>query len=232
MKNLFAIFMLVLAPFIAKSQIATQGFSSNGSQLELNLYQNSSVTIGEDTRAYKGSPFVNEDLVEGVITTGEGNQQVFYMRYNVLDERIEFSKNNDLTTLKALPKTKDLVILLDGKTYQYLNVGNLPSSYYEIIKAFDKDTLLLVKHSKRIQEVQNKSSYNSSQKSKLVSSDEIYFLSNEKAVEIDNHKRRSLNAFPESSQSELKDYIKEKKIRFSDDYKGLEAIISKYLAMK
>lgn len=227
MKKSTIILVAILMSLISETQISAQ----NTTQVDLNLFQNSSVVVGDDLRDYKGSPYIDENLVEGVITLGNGNQQVYFMRYNVLDERIEFSQKNDPKTLKALPKIKDLVITLSGKTYQYLNIDSLPAGYFEIIKAFDKDTFLLVNHSKRIQESQSKNSYNSSQRSRLVSNQKIFFLSKEKVVKIDNHKKRSLNAFPESKQSDLKDYIKENKIKFSDDYKGLVAVISKYLTM-
>lgn len=209
----------------------TQISAQNTTQVDLNLFQNSSVINGEDSRDYKGSPYIDEKLVEGLITLGNGSQQVFFMRYNVLDERIEFSQDKDPKTLKALPKIKDLVITLSGKTYQYLNIDGLPAGYFEIVKAFDKDTFLLVNHSKRIQESQSKNSYSSSQRSRLISNMKVYFLSKGKVIKIDNHKRRSLNAFPESKQSELKDYIKKNKIKFTDDYRGLTALITKYLTM-
>lgn len=210
----------------------TRSISSQGGRVvDMNLYQNTTATINQSNLTYSGSPFIEEDLKEGIVTTGEDNKQVFFMRYNVLDERIEFSKTNDVATLKALPKIEDLVVLLDGKTYQYIASGNLPAGYYEIVKAFDADTFLLVDHDKIIMEVELKSSYNSSQKSKIRSSETIFLFDNKNAIEIDNHKRRSVEAFPESTQSELKSYIKENKIRFNDDYKGLIALIDKYITL-
>ncbi|AUC78552.1 hypothetical protein CW736_03685 [Nonlabens sp. MB-3u-79] len=205
--------------------------SDGGVRIDMNLYQNTTATINQSNLTYSGNPFIEEDLKEGIVTIGEDNKQVFFMRYNVLNERIEFSKTNDVATLKALPKIEDLVILLEGKTYQYIESGNLPAGYYEIVKAFDADTFLLVEHDKNIMEVEQKSSYNSGQKSKIRSSETIFFFDNKNAIEIDNHKKRSVNAFPESTQSELKSFIQDNKIKFNDDYKGLIAIIDKYITL-
>jgi hypothetical protein len=127
------------------------------------------------------------------------------------------TKTNDVATLKALPKIEDLVILLDGKTYQNIESGNLRAGYYEIVKAFDADTFLLVEHEKKIMEVEQKSSYNSGQKSKIRPSETIFFFDNKDAIEIENHKKRSVKAFPNSTPSQLKIYIKENNIKFNDD---------------
>jgi hypothetical protein len=205
--------------------------SDGGVRIDMNLYQNTTATINQSNLTYSGNPFIEEDLKEGIVTIGEDNKQVFFMRYNVLDERIEFSKTNDVATLKALPKIEDLVILLGGKTYQYIESGNLQAGYYEIVKSFDADTFLLVEHDKKIMEVEQKSSYNSGQKDKIRSSETIFFFDNKNAIEIDNHKKRSVDAFPESTQSELKSFIQDNKIKFNDDYKGLIAIIDKYITL-
>jgi hypothetical protein len=106
----------------------------------------------------------------------------------MFEELYNSTKTNDVATLKALPKTEDLVILLEGKTYQYIESGNLPAGYYEIVQAFDADTFLLVEHDKKIMEVEQKSSYNSGQKSKIRPSETIVFFDNKDAIEIENHK--------------------------------------------
>jgi hypothetical protein len=66
-------------------------------------------------------------------------------------------------------------------------------------------------------EVEQKSSYNSGQKSKIRPSETIFFFDNKDAIEIENHKKRSVKAFPNSTPSQLKTYIKENNIKFNDD---------------
>tara|TARA_R110000751_G_scaffold39719_8_gene94311 strand:+ start:4265 stop:4987 length:723 start_codon:yes stop_codon:yes gene_type:complete len=229
MKNYIFIFISLFMSSLAFAQGDFSLYKNNGNNLETNFYKKLSTNLKNDRGDYTGSPFVEETLELGTFILNGGDAQVFFMRYNVLEQRIEFSETNEVETLKMLPKEDNILIQLAGKTYQYLNVGNLPTGYYEIAKTFDEDTLLLVQHEKTIYKAEQRNSYNSSQKSKLKSSEKIYFLYNKDAIEIENHKKRSVKAFPNSTQSQLKTYIKENNIKFNDDYKGLIALINKYI---
>jgi ribosomal protein S20 len=206
-------------------------YRDNGNTLETNFYKKLSTNVKNNRGNYTGSPFLEETLELGTLILNGGDAQVFFMRYNVLEQRIEFSDTNDVETLKMLPKEDNILIQLRGKTYQYLHLGNLPTGYYEIAKTFDEDRLLLVQHKKIIYEVERRNSYNSSQKSQIKSSEKMYFLDNKDAIEIENHKKHSVKAFPKSTQSVLKTYIKENKIKFNDDYKGLIALLNKYMTL-
>lgn len=87
--------------------------------------------------------------------------------------------------------------------------------------------MLLVRHTKNIIKIEQKNSYaRNVQKARILSKVKIFFLNQDKAIELDNHKKRSVKAFPESTQSQLKTYIKKNKIKFNDDYKGLIALIN------
>lgn len=227
---------LLLLLFIGMcSSIFAQGnfsiYRDNGNNLETNFYKKLSTNLKNNRGDVTGNPFMEEKLELGSLILNGGVAQVFYMRYNVLEQRIEFSDTNNVETLKMLPRENNILIQLDGKTYQYLNLGNLPAGYYEIVTTFDEDTLLLVHHNKNSYNIEQKSSYNSSQKSKLKSSQKIYFLDNKNAIEIDNHIKRCLKAFPKSTQPVLKTYIKENKLKFNDDYKGLIALLNKYITL-
>jgi hypothetical protein len=229
MKNYIFIFISLFMSSLAFAQGDFSLYKNNGNNLETNFYKKLSTNLKNDRGDYTGSPFVEGNLELGTFILNGGDAQVFFMRYNVLEQRIEFSETNEVDTLKMLPKEDNILIQLAGKTYQYLNVGNLPTGYYEIAKTFNEDTLLLVQHEKTIYKAEQSNSYNSSQKSKLKSSEKIYFLDNKNAIEIENHKKRSVKAFPNSTQSQLKTYIKENNIKFNDDYKGLIALINKYI---
>jgi hypothetical protein len=229
MKNYIFIFISLFMSSLAFAQGDFSLYKNNGNNLETNFYKKLSTNLKNDRGDYTGSAFVEENLELGTFILNGGDAQVFFMRYNVLEQRIEFSETNEVDTLKMLPKEDNILIQLAGKTYQYLNVGNLPTGYYEIAKTFNEDTLLLVQHEKTIYKAVQSNSYNSSQKSKLKSSEKIYFLDNKNAIEIENHKKRSVKAFPNSTQSQLKTYIKENNIKFNDDYKGLIALINKYI---
>ena len=134
MKNYILSFLFL---FVYSSVFAQGNFSlyqDNGNNLETNFYKKLSSNLKNNRGDYTGSPFLEEKLELGALILNGGDAQVFFMRYNVLEQRIEFSETNDVETLKMLPKEDNIVIQLNGKTYQYLNVGDLPTGYYEIVK--------------------------------------------------------------------------------------------------
>jgi hypothetical protein len=236
MKNTAVLFLSLFVCTSIFSQSTLSVYGTNGSKLETNFYNQLSTEIKNNARDFTGSPFIEENLQPGTLLlkggkVGEGEAPVYYMRYNVLEQRIEFSSTNDLESLKMLPKNSSIVVHLDGKTYQYININNLTAGYYEIVNEFDEHNQLVVGHIKNVHKVEQQNSYNSSQKSRIRSSKRVYFLNNKNTVEIENHKRKSIKAFSTSSQSVLKKYIKQNNIKFDDDYQGLIAVINKYLAL-
>lgn len=232
MKKLIPLFLLLFAGTTVFSQGNFSLYRNNGNSLDTNFYKKLSTNVKNDRSNYVGSPFMDDALQLGTIVLNGKDTQSFYMRYNILKQRIEFSETNDEESLKMLPKEDKLIVKLNGKLIQYLNVGNLPAGYYEIVKTFDEDTMLLVKHEKSVVTPQQKNSYAAAtQKAKIRSSSSIFFIDNDTSMELDNHKKRSVKAFPKAKQSELKSYIKETKLKFNDDYKGLIALINKYRTM-
>ncbi|OUS14220.1 hypothetical protein A9Q93_08410 [Nonlabens dokdonensis] len=233
MKNFIPAILVLLACFTLSAQGNFSLYRNNGNNLETNFYKKLSTNIKLDRSNYDGSPFMDDELQLGTIVLNGKDEQSFFMRYNILHQRIEFSEVNDVETLKMLPKDEKLIVRLNGKLLQYLNLPNMPATYYEIVKVFDENTLLLVNHDKDVVLPQQKNSYVAeTQKARIKSSSTIYFTSDEFSTELDNHKKRSVKAFPKSDQSILKEYIKENKIKFKDDYKGLIALVGKYLDLK
>jgi hypothetical protein len=113
-----------------------------------------------------------------------------------------------------------------------LSLENLITDYYEIIKTFNENTLPLVRHTKNIIKIEQKNSCTRNiQKARILSKVKIFFLHQDKAIERDNHKKRSIKAIPVSTQSQLKTYIKKNKSKLNDDYKGLIALINKYITL-
>jgi hypothetical protein len=227
------IVVLIISLFLSNLLFA-QYTRNGGNSLNPVYFQklNTITTTQNESRDLIGSPFIEEALQKGTLFLSGTDTQDFFMRYNVLEQRAEFSDNNDVTTLKILPKEDRFVIQIDDKIYQYLSLEYLKPDYYEIIKTFDENTLLLVRHTKNIIKIEQKNSYTRNiQKARILSKVKIFFLHQDKAIELDNHKKRSIKAFPGSTQSQLKTYIKKNKIKFNDDYKGLIALINKYITL-
>jgi hypothetical protein len=226
--------VVLITPLFLSNLLLAQYTRNGGNSLNPVYFQklNTITTTQNESKDLIGSPFIEEALQKGTLFLSGTNTQNFFMRYNVLEQRVEFSDNNDVTALKILPKEDHFIIPIDNKIYQYLSLENLITDYYEIIKTFNENTLPLVRHTKNIIKIEQKNSYTRNiQKARILSKVKIFFLHQDKAIERDNHKKRSIKAFPGSTQSQLKTYIKKNKSKLNDDYKGLIALINNYITL-
>ncbi|MGB3590170.1 MAG: hypothetical protein WBA16_00660 [Nonlabens sp.] len=221
---------------LAYGQGVTRTVAPNS--LDFNLYQNQGASINDESAlGYSGTAFLNKELTQARLIVNGGNTQVFFMRYNILEDRMEFSPKKNISNLKAMPKSSDIVINLQGKRFQFLNASlknNNRSGYYEIIHAYDENTLLVIKHKKSILEREGSQSsmYSMKTRSTLKDSKELFLFEDNNLTELSNNKKRLLKILPKEYKKALSTFIKDNKIKFNDDYRGLTATIKQYLALK
>lgn len=190
-----------------------------------------------DSGKVDGSPYLSSTLEYGTVKFNNGTADSYFMRYNIYNDQIEFSKTNDESTLKGMPYDPSVVFGIADKNFQYIDFSDQNeklAGIFEIIKIYDQNNLLVRKYTKRIQEPEgaSKSSYSSNSKSRFVSDEKFYLIQDDAIVNIDNHKRRSLNAFDDSKEKELKNFIKERDIDFDDDGKGLAEVVAYYRSLQ
>ncbi len=204
-------------------------------QNNLVINESTSMTIfQEDKREFDGSPFlIDDELKLAFVSDESGNSQKIFLRYNVLNGRMEFSTNSNVQNLLQLPESEDLTITVDNRTFKYMrnNPADISNGYYEIIQAYSKNVFLVAKHAKVLPEITSfdKGPYATQRKKKIRSSRELFYIDqNGDGFEVSNNKRRLIKSFPKLDQDRISDYIKVNKVKFKDDLIGLKKVIRYY----
>lgn len=184
-----------------------------------------------------GSPYLDDKLAYGTVILEDDTSLTYFMRYNILNDQIEFSTVNDVAELKSMPYDSSLIFKLGDKRFQYLDFEdqqNGLSGIFEIVEVFDDKNKLLKKYTKTVVKPEglNQTSYSNKQDPRIVSKEAFYSLEDGALNAIENHKRRSLKYFDSSKEKQLKDFIKDRNIDFDDDGKGLAEIIAYYRSIK
>jgi hypothetical protein len=197
---------------------------------------NTSLIMNEasEFKDVKGSPYLYDDAVEGIIVTEDKQKYTVYLKYNVYHDRMEFSLNPSFIDPKALPTTGNVNVYLGESKFKHMDLmegENVRSGYFEVLLT-EVDTPVLIKRYQRsiIESDRSQSSAYMSKTSerKMRSDDKYYILEGDNIIEIDNHKKKSLDVLPSEFKDQLKDYIKDNKIKFRDDEIGLIALIIEY----
>ena len=187
----------------------------------------------------KGDPYYNSEAVEGLIIKDNGDKFSTYLRYNIFYDRMEFSDNSAMKNAKQLPKDESILVQLNTDIFKYMKIdtenGQI-DGYFQVLAMKGKnDPAIIKKTSQRIREPRSSSrnSYGTTKDSKrLILKSNIYFMDENQAVEIENHKRKVLDSFPKKYRDDLKDFIKDNNISFSDDYRGVQEIVKEYYDLK
>jgi hypothetical protein len=190
-----------------------------------------------DSGKFVGSPYLDENLSYGTVLLDGNKSANYYMRYNVLNDQIEFGDKNETSKLKAMPNDPSAIFILGDAKFQYLDFANQKngvSGIFEIIKIYDQENLLVRKYTKSIRQPEEKdqTSYSPNPDPKIVSKTEFYFVENGNLNIIVNNKKRALKSLDDSKQKELKKFIKNRDINFDDNGKGLAELIAYYRNIK
>jgi|GEM_PF-2862821 len=186
-----------------------------------------------------GSPYLMDEWKQGIVLINGKFDSQYYMKYNVLEDRMEFSDNSSGQGARALAKEQSLIVQMDGRSFQYIDFSEQEGDligYFEIIKSFDSNNLLLKQIKKRVDqpnEIQRTGYSNaSSQKPSIKTTTAFYYVEDGQVEEIQNHKKRSLRSLDDSKEKDLKMFIKDKNIDFDDDGLGLAELITYYRSIK
>ena len=86
---------------------------------------------------FDGSPFYENEFVEGKVTNNKGESEHLYFRYNVMDEVFHIKKNLNSSQVYELPDAPELSF--STKNYKYLRKdknSNLPGGNLKYVIEF------------------------------------------------------------------------------------------------
>lgn len=229
-KSTLILFTLISVGLHAQEIRGTQGFDYNGTLITKNS--------SDPLDGVAGTPYYNETPELGFYMLDDGTKYTAYLKYNIYFDRMEFADNKSFAGAKELPKDDKILIQLGTDLFRYQEIATEDSvikGYFEVLAMLDKKPAIIKKYKQYIQE-QDQSRANSygtrKQGKKLRDRESIYYIYDGMAIETDNHKRRSLESFPEEYQDQLKDFIKENKVKFYDDFQGLQELVKEYYRIR
>jgi hypothetical protein len=240
MKNLKNISIaLALAVSCGMSaQLFQEGKTFNGTQIDFQTFQNSELTTMQLTEPGEvdGDPFLFEKYMPAeIIFVGTDQKPInMYLNYNIYGNLMKMvSSDEDKDQVRMLPRASNFDILIENKRFRYIDFkvdNSYVESYVEILDSYENGDLLILHRTKEIQKsTSNGSSYSLTTNDRYKSDDVFYYIKSDgTAVEMENSKRKITKNLTSKVEDMVKDYIKDKNIKFEDDLKGLKGVARYY----
>ena len=175
-----------------------------------------------------GSPYLEDDFIEGTIIRNDGTTyEKIPLRYNGYDDHIEFRDKNGLTLFLDNPE-EFKEIKIEGKKFIYYNLVNSKQKvqgYFELLEG--SKTQLLKKYSIKIKDPEPAKAYRAPTPASFVSKPICYFiLQNENQLfEIRNDK--NIIELLNDKNNEMQRFIKKNKLKVKKE-EDLKQIVAYY----
>jgi hypothetical protein len=162
----------------------------------------------------EGSPYLNDEFIEGSIFTTSKNQFVNVpVRYNIFNDEIEFRTDDGIIQAIALPETIEKIEFGDYKMeyIPYLLGGRIKRGFFVVLEK--GNATLYARPQILFEPAKEPGAYSDAQPPKFIkSSDEYYIRVGMEPAKIIIKRRDISNVLPDH-QEQLEDYIKEHKIK-------------------
>ncbi len=190
-----------------------------------------------DTQAQKdygmdGSPFLDEEWQEGVLTNEEGVViKGLTYRYNVYGNQMQFKKDDEVFSIGAPQKVIKLVI--QGREFIYdkfYNYKNVETDFFEV--AYNGECKLLIRREAAIKPAKYYTTHNvGNQKDKIIINKVFYSKKGEEPAKVLRlTKRAVLNVF-EDKRVEMEKYMKDNDLK-AKNYLDLVKMFNYYNSLK
>lgn len=184
--------------------------------------ENSFITIDADTRYdVEGSKYLDDAFLPAVVSTMP--DKLFNVKYNIFSGEMEVQSTNKKAY--ALNKyRKDIVITFinSKKTYQlfdFINNDDMMQLGYFLVLNRGENKILKKEKIIFLEEKPSKTGYDEHRPPQYKRLDDKYYIktsSSSNAVELPKNKKKFADLFPKS-KSDILDFIKTNKIKFSKD---------------
>jgi hypothetical protein len=162
----------------------------------------------------EGSPYLNDDLIEGYATFRLGDSAVHYLRYNIYSDEIEYLKGNQLYVIDNEEKLDRVYV--DGHTFfftPYSIRNSVKTGYLELLVS--GKAKLYIKYNVDFEKAENaQSSYDKPKPPRFVNKLPQYFYSLYGAPIVDfNNDSGGLEVVGKDHYEQLKTYAKKEKLK-------------------
>jgi len=232
MKKYFV--LLTLLSFITNAQIGNIGANGDFRDISDNLMtDNAGKKIDEGP--VRGTPYVNEDFVKGVIVDVKNEKNIpGLLRYDSYNDNFEIKVESN--SIKSLKRTPNYEYILDGEKYVLINSPQVINKYHYrngngyVVELKKTANLSLYKRYAKQYKKGKKaiSNYDIDKPASLETKTTYIFKFKDEYVTVEPHKKRVLEAFTDHKK-EVKKFIKENKIKFRGGSEGEESDLIKVL---
>lgn len=179
---------------------------------------------------YEGSPYMNEEFVEGDVYVNEGKYNALPLRYNIFKDYVEFKKGGQIYILDASLKINKISIGSDTLVVHKYIGGRAKEvlGYFKLLE--NGKATLLVKQVVKYREAQPPKALETEGKLAKYSvyPDMFYLKFNDgELIEVNNVKKLP-SSFPDQ-QDKVEAFLKENKISRNEE--DLKKLISYYNAL-
>ncbi len=230
MKNYLIGLLVFTISFTSYAQAELMGFRDYRDIAD-SFYMNFKGNDKFDINDVKGSPFLIEEFVTGyIVDTKAENKAQTNLRYDIYNDVFEIQLNPGDESLKTLERTPRFQYTINGEKFVLIQTDALNVEHYTSGNGYvveltqpDAGVTLYKRYYKSLNQGKKAStSYGADIPPSI--SDEMMFLikMDNKFVVAESHRKRVLDAFPSNKQSQLKDFIKDKGLRFKGSDKEVQ----------
>ena len=217
------------------SNIFAQGYLFPNYEIKQALdfyhYNNSEIEqFSENLSAEKiiGSPFLNEEFIEGSIFTTSKTQYVSIpLRYNIYNDQVEFKSNDEKAYAITVPEVIEAIVFGDYQLeyIPYLAANKIRRGYFTVLSK--GDATLYIKQKVIFEEAKKAAAYKDPQPPKFIrKSDEFYIRIGMDAAKPVYKNKDLLDMFSHENDK-ISAFIKNNKIK-SNNAKSLTELVSYY----
>ena len=181
------------------------------------IFFSNDVTKGQD---YKGSPYLNDEFEAGRVITQEKSYPAM-LRYNAYFDIIEIKAGQDQNN--QLAKSQNLSVKIKNSEFVLKDTPSDKEIYLQKLVEGPKLVLWLRNTAKFNDAKPAKSSYGTDKPAEFVLRKTYYIESGSKLSEVSLKKKEILPLFVEK-ENDMKRYIKEQKLSFSDETNVVQMI--------
>lgn len=169
----------------------------------------------------KGSPYINEEFVNGTIINDSASYQGILLRYNAYEDRMEFKPKSGVELYFDTPEKYKQFIIADKK-YVYCNELH---EYFELLQ--EGKISLLKKESIFLNESEPAQPFKDPKPAEFRTKPPVYYISINNGDFVKIKKDKDLLDIISSNKKEVQTYISKNKLKVKNE-EDLQKIISYY----
>lgn len=230
LKKTLLIILLMTIQFSMSQETGFDAYRDLKSAPTLQLGSDGKVEV--DLTSIKGSPFLNDDFVEGFIYDSKKDTKTeLFLRYDVFNDIFEILLGRNMSSIKTLKRSTNFEYILNDEKFVLIQSPSIinkkqyvtGNGYVAEVKNFNNDLALYKRYMKEYRPpVKAETMYDLDKPAVLVN--EFFYILKDKNsfTELESHKKRILDGFPKKYQKELNKFIKSNKFKFRGDDDNVE----------